>query len=172
VFTKTGDKFGESVTSGLLGLALLRLGDSERGEQCLRHALTVTGELGNVLHHAYAGRSLGDHLAAQGHTAEARKLFEMGLEVMHGVGAHAGESGFLRRLARLVAGAGELDAALKLASRAVSMSQAGGGALYAHALWALGDVHAARGEQTESQDIRKQARVLFDHMGSKEGPAM
>jgi DNA-binding SARP family transcriptional activator len=171
-FVKAGDKFGESVASGVLGLIVARLGDNEFGEWYLRHAFTVTGQLGTVVHHAYAGRSLGDHLAAQGHTAEARELFEMGLEVMRSVGAYAGEAGFLRRLARLVANEGELDTALTLAQRAVSMSESGDGALYAHALWALGDVHAARGDETAAKLAWKQSRELFDQMGSAEGPSI
>ncbi|MFF1613423.1 BTAD domain-containing putative transcriptional regulator [Amycolatopsis sp. NPDC058278] len=169
-FTGSGDKFGESVTSGVLGLTVTVLGDHEEGERWLRHAFTVTGDNGMLLHHAYAGCSLGDHLAARGRSAEARELFELGLEMVRSVGAYADEAGFLRRLARLVADDGELDSALTLASRAVSMSEAGGGALYAHALWALGDVHSARGDAV-AEPAWKQARELFDRMGSREGPA-
>lgn len=171
-FTRTGDRFGECVASGVLGLAAARQGDSERGERCLRHAWTVAGELGLLLHHAYAGRSLGDHLLAQGHTVEARELFEQGLEVMRAVGAYAGEAGFLRRLARVAVGDGDLETALTLASRAVGMAESGGGALYAHALWVLGDVRAGRGEEEAARLAWEQARELFDLMGSKEGPVL
>ena len=171
-FVKAGDKFGESVASSVLGLAVARLGDGEQGERWLRHAFVLTGENGMIVHHAYAGRSLGDHLAAQGHTAEARQLLEMSLDVMRSVGAFAGEAGILRRLARLLAGEGELDTALTFARQGVSMAESGDGALSAHALWALGDVHAARGEDTAAQHAWKQSRELFDQMDSKEGPAV
>jgi DNA-binding SARP family transcriptional activator len=171
-FVKAGDRFGESVAASVLGLAVARLGDAEQGERWLRHAFVVTGENGMVVHHAYAGRSLGDHLAAQGHTAEARELLEMSLEVMRGVGAYAGEAGILRRLARLLAGEGELDTALTFAQQGVGMSESGDGALYAHALWALGDVHAARGDDTAATLAWKQSRELFDQMDSKEGPVV
>jgi hypothetical protein len=125
---------------------------------------------GLALFRAYAGSALGDHLVTQGRYAEARALFEMGLDVMRTAGVHAGEASFLRRLARVTAKDGQFDTALALASRAVSMTEATGGGLYAHSLWALGDVHSARGDETAARVAWQQSRKLFDHMGSKEGP--
>jgi DNA-binding SARP family transcriptional activator len=172
VFTETGDRLSECATWGTLGLAMTRRGDAVRGEQYLRRALSLAEDIGIVLYRAYARGALGDHLVLQGRHVEARALFEMALEVMRTVGSRLGEAGFLRRLARVTAEDGQFDTAFALASRAVSMTEAAGGGLYAHSLWALGDVEAARGDETAARLAWTRSRTLFDQMGSREGPAV
>jgi DNA-binding SARP family transcriptional activator len=172
VFIERGDRFSECGTWGTLGLAMTRQGDAVRGEQHLRRALSIAEDMGLVLYRAYAGGALGDHLVTQGRHAEARALFEAGLEVTRTVGAHGGEAGFLRRLARVTAKDGEFDTAFALASRAVSMTEGARGVLYALSLWALGDVEAARGDETAARLAWTRSRTLFDQMGSQEGPAV
>jgi tetratricopeptide (TPR) repeat protein len=169
-YTRAGDRYGECGVWGVLGLAIARQGDHERAGWYLRSAVNAASELGLVLDRAYAGRALGDLYLAQGHGPRARELFEMGLDVMRTVGSRSGEAGFLRQLARLAAEDGQLDTALTLASRAVDLSKPDGAGLYAHSLWALGDVYAARNDEAAATTAWRQSRELFRQLGSAEGP--
>ena len=169
-YTRAGDRHGQCGAWGVLGLAIARQGDHERAERYLRAAVDATAELGLVLDHAYAGRALGDLHLTRGRGPQARELFEMGLAVMRTVGSRSGEAGFLRRLARLAAEDGQLDTAMAFASQAVDLSKPDGAGLYAHSLWALGDVHAARGDEAAATTAWRQSRELFRQLGSAEGP--
>jgi len=169
-YTRAGDLHGKCGVWGVLGLAIARQGRHERAERYLRSAVDAASELDLVLDHAYAGRALGDLYVAQGHGTRARELFEMGVDVMRTVGSRAGEAGFLRRLARLAAEGGQLDTALTLASQAVDLSKPDGAGLYAHSLWALGDVYAARGDEAAATAAWRESRELFRQLGSAEGP--
>ena len=181
IHRETGDRLGEAVALGNLGLVYYLRGgpgDLDRAEEHCKRALEIDAQIGNRRGEAIQLRNLGNVYAVRGELERAEDHHRQALDIHRELGNRLGEADQLGNLGIVYGrrgGPDNLDAAEGYVEQALGIHrEIGNRRGEAEGLSTLGIIYGQRGgpdDLDKAEEFLRQALEIDTHIGNRLGQA-